>query len=294
MIKKKGGLGRGLSAILGNRSSNLKNEDKDLPGNINEILIEEIIANPFQPRDKFDSEKLEELSVSIRQLGVIQPITVRKISSNQYQIISGERRYRASQMAGKKNIPAFVRVANDQQMLEMALVENIQRENLNPIEIALSYQRLINECNLTHESCSDRVGKKRTTITNFLRLLKLPGEIQTGLIDKKISTGHARALINIQNKDNQLNIYYDLIANGYSVREVEQIAKTFAEKPYKRTSKETKENAYTFQHKKIIYDLSKKFNIDVQIKINKNGSGKIIIPFNSNNDIELISKNLKK
>tara|TARA_B100001758_G_C18303118_1_gene553581 strand:- start:32 stop:919 length:888 start_codon:yes stop_codon:yes gene_type:complete len=292
MIKKRGGLGKGLSAILGNRSSDIK-KDENFLGNKNEILIEEIIANPFQPRNKFDSNKLDELSISIRQLGVIQPITVRMISSNQYQIISGERRYRASQMAGKKSIPAFVRIANDQQMLEMALVENIQRENLNPIEIALSYQRLINECDLTHELCSNRVGKKRTTVTNFLRLLKLPGKIQKGLINNKISTGHARALVNITNKENQLNIYHDTIANGYSVREVEQIAKTFNNKSYKRTSKEIKESIYTFQHKKIIYDLSKKINIDVQIKINKNGSGKIIIPFNNSTDIERISDNLK-
>jgi ParB family chromosome partitioning protein len=226
MKKSKVSLGKGLSAILGNLSNDVMSSSNK---NLDNILISQVERNPFQPRNKFNQNKLDELALSIKQLGVIQPITVRKINLDKYQIISGERRYRASKIVGLENIPAYIRIANDQEMLEMALVENIQRENLNPIEIALSYKRLINECNLTQEECSLRVGKKRTTITNFMRLLKLPTEIQNGLSEGKISTGHARALINIKSKENQMNIYHDTVANYYSVREVEQIAKTFSE-----------------------------------------------------------------
>ena len=243
MIKKRGSLGRGLAVILGdnhinNTNANLKKETLHKSGNTHQILISEIQTNPFQPRIDFDQDKLYELSKSIEQLGIIQPITVRKLEKDEYQLISGERRYRASKLAGLDRIPAFIRTANDQQMLEMALVENIQRENLNPIEVALSYERLINECNLTQEACSHRVGKNRTTITNFLRLLKLPSVIQKGLSERKISAGHARALINVKSNENQINIYHDTIAHGYSVREVEQIVKTFNGYSYKRTSKE--------------------------------------------------------
>ena len=200
MSKKRGSLGRGLSVILGNHRNIIDRditENTERAGSTHKLLISEIKTNPFQPRTEFNEEKLHELSLSIEQLGIIQPITVRKLEKNQYQLISGERRYRASKLAGLKKIPAFIRTANDQQMLEMALVENIQRENLNPIEVALSYQRLIDECKLTQEGCSERVGKNRTTITNFLRLLKLPSTIQKGLSERKISVGHARALINM-------------------------------------------------------------------------------------------------
>ena len=218
MTKKRGSLGRGLSAILGNHASNITTDiTENTPttaGSTHELLIAEIQTNPFQPRTEFDQEKLHELSLSIEQLGIIQPITVRKLEKNKYQLISGERRYRASKLAGLDRIPAFIRTANDQQMLEMALVENIQRENLNPIEVALSYQRLIEECKLTQEACSGRVGKNRTTVTNFLRLLKLPSTIQRGLSEGKISTGHARALINIKSDKNQINIYHDTVAHG--------------------------------------------------------------------------------
>ena len=241
MTKKRGSLGRGLSAILGNTSVGTsieaKQENKPIVGKTHEISLIEIETNPFQPRTEFNQEKLHELALSIEQLGIIQPITVRKLKENKYQLISGERRFRASKIAGLDKIPTFIRIANDQEMLEMALVENIQRENLNPIEIALSYQRLIEEIKLTQEECSDRVGKNRTTVTNFLRLLKLPSEIQKGLSDSKISTGHARALITVKNKVSQLNIFHDIVANGYSVRDVEQLAKDFANNDYKRTSK---------------------------------------------------------
>ena len=246
MTKKRGSLGRGLSAILGNTSiettAQAKKENTPIVGKTHEILLVEIETNPFQPRTEFKQEKLHELASSIEQLGIIQPITVRKLKQNKYQLISGERRFRASKIAGLDKIPAFVRIANDQEMLEMALVENIQRENLNPIEIALSYQRLIEEVKLTQEQCSERVGKNRTTVTNFLRLLKLPSEIQKGLSDGKISTGHARALITVKNIVSQLNIFNDIVANGYSVRDVEQLVKDFVDSDYKRTSKNKSAN----------------------------------------------------
>ncbi len=285
MKKSKVSLGKGLSAILGNLSNDVMSSSNK---NLDNILISQIERNPFQPRNKFNQNKLDELALSIKQLGVIQPITVRKINLDKYQIISGERRYRASKIVGLENIPAYIRIANDQEMLEMALVENIQRENLNPIEIALSYKRLINECNLTQEECSLRVGKKRTTITNFMRLLKLPTEIQNGLSEGKISTGHARALINIKSKENQMNIYHDTVANYYSVREVEQIAKTFSERNYKRTSRNQEYNKHPFAQQKMIHDMTNKLKTEIELKYNKKGDGKIIIPFKNEEELKKI------
>ncbi|MDC0249270.1 ParB/RepB/Spo0J family partition protein [Flavobacteriales bacterium] len=297
MTKKKRSLGRGLSALLGNNTivttTDTQVKNKNLIVKKNEISITEIKINPFQPRITFAEDKIHELASSIENLGVIQPITVRKLKDKKYQIISGERRFRAAQLIGRKTIPAFVRVANDQEMLEMALVENIQRENLNPIEIALSYQRLINEIKLTQEQCSKRVGKNRTTVTNFLRLLKLPSEIQKGLSEGKISTGHARALISIKTVDNQLNIFHDTIANGYSVREVEQIVKDFANSNYKRTSK-TKNiiipNPLPFAQQKMAHDLSRNLNNKVELKRNVKGKGKLIISFENDADLGKIFK----
>jgi len=295
MTKKRGSLGRGLSAILGNNTidipADIKMDNTPLAGQTHEIAIAEIETNPFQPRTEFDQEKLHELASSIEQLGIIQPITVRKLKENKYQLISGERRFRASKLAGLSKLPAYVRIANDQEMLEMALVENIQRENLNPIEIALSYQRLIEEVKLTQEQCSERVGKNRTTITNFLRLLKLPSEIQKGLSTGKISTGHARALISVKNNESQLNIFHDTVANGYSVREVEQIVKDFAESNYKRTSKNnaiSTPNPLPFSQQKMVHDLSRKLDKEVELKRNKKGKGKLIIPFNNDTDLAKI------
>ena len=295
MTKKRESLGRGLSAILGNTSigttAQEKQENTDVAGKIHEILLVEIETNPFQPRIEFNQEKLHELSSSIEQLGIIQPITVRKLKDNNYQLISGERRFRASKIAGLDKIPAFVRFANDQEMLEMALVENIQRENLNPIEIALSYQRLIEEVKLTQEKCSERVGKNRTTVTNFLRLLKLPSLIQKGLSDGKISAGHARALITIKNKVSQLNIFHDIVANGYSVRDVEQLVKDFEDNDYKRTSKNKAANSpqpLPFQHQKMVHDLSRNLEKKIELKRNKKGKGKLIIPFNNDEDLAKI------
>ena len=255
------------------------------------INIEDIQINPFQPRIDFEKEKIYELSESIKELGIIQPITVRKLGYNKYQLISGERRLRASKELNLKTIPSYIRIANDEQMLEMALVENIQRENLNPIEIAISFQRLIKECDLTQEECGNRLGKKRSTIANFLRLLKLPSEIQDGLKKEKISVGHARALINIKEKQNQLNIYQDIIENGFSVREVEQLAKDFSERNYNYKGKKKKiesEDIIPFGHQKKLFDLSKNLNVDIQFKRNKKGSGKIIIPFSDDEKLSEI------
>lgn len=279
MNKKQKGLGKGMDAIL------------PYEAKFSEIAIVDIETNPFQPRIKFDGEALNELAASIRELGIIQPITVRELGYNKYQLISGERRFRASQVAHLTKIPAYIRKANDQEMLEMALVENIQRKDLNPIEIALSFRRLIEECNLTHEACSERVGKNRATISNFLRLLNLPEEIQIGLQKKRISAGHARALLSIKDKQSQLNLFHDTIAYGYSVREVEQLVKDFAENSYKKTSKTRKQKVHTplsFEKQRRMHELCQCLGKQVELKANKKGKGKIIIPFSSDEDFNKI------
>ena len=296
MNNKRNALGRGLSAILKNPKTDITNNtnNEKLVATINEISIDEIQINPFQPRVNFEEEKIFELTESIKELGIIQPITVRKLGYNKYQLISGERRLRASQILNLKTIPSYIRIANDEQMLEMALVENIQRENLNPIEIAISFQRLIKECNLTQEQCGNKLGKKRTTVTNFLRLLKLPLEIQNGLKKQKISVGHARALINIKDSSKQLNIYNDIIENGFSVREVEQIVKDFSDRNYSfSASKKRNEEILTFAHQKILYDLSKKLDKKIQLKKTKKGNGKIIIPFSNEDELSEIFNKIK-
>jgi ParB family chromosome partitioning protein len=294
MSNRRNALGRGLSAILRNPNTDItnnKDEESKLLGTINEISLDEIQVNPFQPRVKFDEDKIYELSQSIKELGIIQPITVRKLGYNRYQLISGERRFKASKTLNLRTIPAYIRIANDEQMLEMALVENIQRENLNPIEIAISFQRLIQECSLTQEECGNKLGKQRSTITNFLRLLKLPLEIQGGLKRQKISVGHARALINIKDTTKQLNIYNDIIENGFSVREVEQLVKDFAERDYNSTvRKKQDKNTETllFSHQKMLFDLSKSLDKRVQLTKNKKGNGKIIIPFSNDEELTAI------
>tara|TARA_B100000609_G_scaffold172356_1_gene147750 strand:+ start:182 stop:1081 length:900 start_codon:yes stop_codon:yes gene_type:complete len=294
MNNKRNALGRGLSAILRNPKTDITDDSKienNNVSNISEILINDIEINPFQPRTNFVKEKIYELTESIRELGIIQPITVRKLGYNKYQLISGERRLRASKELNLKKIPCYIRIANDEQMLEMALVENIQRENLNPIEIALSFKRLIDECKLTQEECGSKLGKKRSTITNFLRLLKLPIEIQDALKREKISVGHARALINIKNKNNQLNIFYDIIENGFSVREVEQIAKDFSDVNYNykaKSRKITSEDIIPFTLQKKLFDLSKDLNVEIKLKRNKKGNGKIIIPFSDDDKLDEI------
>lgn len=226
---KKRALGRGLSALLNDpeneiKSASDKNADK-VVGHIVELELDTIEVNPFQPRTSFNEDTLQELASSIKELGVIQPITVRKIEMNKYQLVSGERRFRASKLLGLETIPAYIRIANDQESLEMALVENIQRQDLDPIEIALSYQRLIDEINLTQEQMSERVGKKRSTITNYLRLLKLDPIVQTGMRDGFISMGHGRALINIDDPEKQIEVYQQIVSDSLSVRDTEQLVK---------------------------------------------------------------------
>ncbi len=286
--KRKNALGRGLGALLEDSPS----MDKKIPisepqtGSINEITLEEIEVNPYQPRTHFDEESLEELAESIKVQGIIQPITVRKLSKNKYQLISGERRYQASKMAGMEAIPAYVRTADDQQMLEMALIENIQRENLNAIEIALSYQRLLSECDLKQEELGDRVGKNRTTVNNYLRLLRLPPDIQAALRDKKISMGHARALINIDNVDHQLDIFKKIISQDLSVRKVEELVRSMGQ-----TEKETKKAEDTPEVGKEIVNLQSKlashFGTRVQVK-SDGKKGEIKIPFVSVDDLNRI------
>jgi len=288
-VKKKGGLGRGLGALI----EGSKTTPPPTAGNpvsiVGEIPVNQIETNPYQPRTHFDQDALEELAESIRVQGIIQPITVRQLNSNTYQLISGERRYQASKLAGLETIPAYIRKANDQQMLEMALIENIQRENLNAIEIALSYQRLLSECNLKQEELGDRVGKKRTTVTNYLRLLKLPPDIQIGLRDNQISMGHARALINIENADLQLEVYRRIIKEELSVRKVEEIVRHISN-GQKNTKPEVKpqEGKYTGEIKKVESRLSTYFGTKINVKSNNEGKGEIKIPFVSVDDLNRI------
>jgi ParB family chromosome partitioning protein len=261
-------------------------------GNIIELDIDSIEINPFQPRSNFNEESLRELATSIRELGVIQPITVRKTDFNQYQLISGERRLRASKLSGLTTIPAYIRIANDNESLIMALVENIQRHDLDPIEIALSYQRLIDEIQLTQEQMSDRVGKKRSTIANYLRLLKLDPIIQTGIRDGFISMGHGRAIINIDDLDIQTDIYQKIVSDNLSVRETEALVKTYQESLKPTPAKTVKGNSFEVKEteKKAI---STYFGTKVEVKIAGNGKGKITIPFHSEEDFNRIIKLIK-
>ncbi|MTI30886.1 ParB/RepB/Spo0J family partition protein [Xanthovirga aplysinae] len=285
--KRKNALGRGLGAILQDSTALEHSENKTDNTEIGKIPLDLIEVNPFQPRTIFNEEALEELSESIRLQGIIQPITVRKIESGKYQLISGERRLQASQQAGMENIPAYIRKANDQQMLEMALIENIQRENLNAIEIALSYQRLISECNLKQEDLGERVGKKRATVNNYLRLLKLPPAIQLGIKENKISMGHARALINVENVEMQLAIFQKIIDEGLSVRKVESLVRgILTENVQKKGEKQNyKPSSEVIQ---LQGRLSSHFGTKVKINHNKQNKGEIKIPFLSIEDLNRI------
>ena len=294
---KKQALGRGLSALLKENtatvnSANDKNADK-VVGSIIEIELEAIEVNPFQPRSYFNEEALRELANSIKELGVIQPITVRKLENNKFQLVSGERRFRASKLIGNKTIPTYIRLANDQEMLEMALVENIQRKDLDPIEVALSYQRLIDEIDLTQEEMSQRVGKKRSTITNYLRLLKLDPIIQTGMRDGFLSMGHGRALINIENTEEQLSIYEKILTQKLSVRQTEQIVKTLkkgVEKPLKAAAKNSETPKFV---SKGLKTFSEYFGHKIDVKLSGTDKGKILIPFHSEEDFNRIKKLLE-
>lgn len=286
MTQKKSGLGKGLSALLDNNipATDLKELNTVQPGIITTLAVELIEPNPFQPRNEFKEEELLNLADSIRVHGIIQPVTVRRVHADRYQIISGERRFRASQLAGLKSIPVYVRVANDQSMLEMALVENIQRENLNAIEIAISYKRLIDECKLTQEDLGLRVGKDRSTVNNYLRLLKLPPQIQAALRDDKISMGHARAIINISDPMMQIKIFNDIIENDLSVRSVEEIVRGTA-KPAKKEVSISEKFLKGLEYKQIQKRLEDKFETKIEVKHRKNGSGQIHFTYFSTDDL---------
>ena len=292
---KKQALGRGLSALLKDpendiKSATDKNADK-VVGNIIELDLEHIEVNPFQPRSNFNDESIKELATSIRELGVIQPITVRKLGFNEYQLVSGERRYRASKLLGLDTIPAYIRIANDQESLEMALVENIQRQDLDPIEIALSYQRLIDEINLTQEKLSERVGKKRSTIANYLRLLKLDPIIQTGMRDGFLSMGHGRALVNIDKKQDQISLYEKIISNSLSVRDTESAVKAYhTEDTIPKEIKKPVQNDPAVFVRKGIKELTDALSVKVDIKSSDNSKGKITIPFKSQEEFDRIKK----
>ena len=300
---KKSALGRGLSALLENSETDITHSKFDpearehVVGSVPLLKVEQIEANPFQPRTHFEEEALIELSESIKKHGIIQPVTVRKMGYDKYQLISGERRFRASQIAGLTEVPAYVRIANDQAMLEMALVENIQRENLDAIEVAISYKRLIDECNLTQEELSNKVSKQRSTVTNFLRLLKLPAEIQLGVRERKITMGHARTLINVDDKETQMAIFESIIEQDLSVRQVEEMVKSIHEKepdaaPVSTSTKAKKTIELSGEYKKLAQTLKSKLSPKAEFTRQSNGKGKIVIPFNSDEDLQKIIKML--
>ncbi|MEJ5316943.1 MAG: ParB/RepB/Spo0J family partition protein [Tenuifilum sp.] len=294
-MSKKMALGKGLGALIDDavdptRNQDIKTEKQVVSELVNEIEIEKIDVNPYQPRTQFDEEALKELAESISKLGVIQPLTVRAVDGR-FQLISGERRLRAAKLAGLKTIPVFIRTADDQGMLEMALVENIQREDLNAIEVAISYQRLIEECNLTQETLSERVGKKRATISNYLRLLKLPAEIQLGISQDLISMGHARALITIEDPKVQLDIYHQTIAEGLSVRRVEELARMANDptpvSPAK--TKDGKEKVNLGEQEIVLKDhLTNRLGLRADVKPGPKGDGKIVIAYNNQAELEAI------
>jgi ParB family transcriptional regulator, chromosome partitioning protein len=289
-------LGLGIRALLSNLDqveTPEKQEEvvRELSHTVAMIPVVQIEVNPFQPRKDFDEEALEELAHSLKVHGLIQPITVRRLSGKEYQLISGERRLRASRLAGLTEIPAYVRIANDQEMLEMALVENIQREDLNPIEISITYQRLIDECNLTHENLGDRVGKKRSTVTNFLGLLKLPPQIQQALKNKDISMGHAKALRGIEDVAIQLSIFNEIISKGLSVRDAEQLARDY-QQPKVRPKSAGRKLSDSYLH--VQDNLRNHFGAKVQIKTAEKGKGQIVIPFSSDEDFNRLLDLLEK
>lgn len=302
-LNKKRALGRGLSALLENSSTDITTKNIGVGGgqtvgSISSLLISQIEANPFNPRTNFEDEALRELSESIKEHGIIQPLTVRKLGRDKYQLISGERRFRASQLAGLEEVPCYIRIANDQNMLEMALVENIQREDLNAVEVALSYQRLIDECNLTQEQLSQKLGKSRSNITNFLRLLKLPAAIQVGIREGLITMGHARALVNAGDEDRQVELFKQIIADELSVRDVEALIKEqrepaksekavadeLSESPEKNNASAELSAAVVEFRNKLADNLASK----VAITADNKGRGKIVITFDSQEQLDRI------
>ena len=282
-MAKRNALGRGLGALIDDAD-----QVREATSVSNEVELSKIQANPFQPRTNFDEDALEELATSIREIGIIQPLTLRKLKDDQYQIIAGERRFRAAKLAGLEKVPAFVREAGDEEMLELALVENIQREDLDAIEVALSYQRLIEECQLTQESLSERVGKKRSTVSNYLRLLRLPALIQKGIREQEISMGHARALVNIAEPETQVMIFKQIVKYDFSVRKVEEIVRKINSDGGDESPKSRKTQSFPEEYGQLKTHLSKYFNTGVDFKINDKGKGKIVIPFSDPKELERI------
>jgi len=281
-MAKKNVLGRGLDALIEGADS--VNQEHVAATSIDEIQISKIEANPWQPRTTFDEEALQDLANSIKEVGIIQPLTLRKVSENKYQIIAGERRFRASKLAGLEKVPAFIRESDDDRMLELALIENIQREDLDAIEISLSYQRLLDECQITQEELSERVGKKRSTVANYLRLLKLPAVIQKAIRDREISMGHARAIINIEDSETQIMLYKQIVKYDFSVRKIEEIVRKInsEESQEKEQKKENKKTPFSPEYDELKKHLTKHFSTNIE------GAGKIVIPFNSDKDLERI------
>lgn len=295
---KKPALGQGLGALLGNAATDITSKEnaQAVLGNIAMIKINMIEANPFNPRTHFEETALQELADSIKEHGIIQPLTVRKVGVDSFQLISGERRFRASQLSGLQEVPAYIRLANDQAMLEMALVENIQREDLNAIEVALSYERLIQECDLTQEQLSQKIAKSRSAITNFLRLLKLPVAIQSGIRDNLISMGHARALVSSGDEDRQLALYHATVEEQWSVRQLERIIKNGAAVATKldKSPKKDFPEPITVDQDQFRHVLAERISANVDIKKAANGGGKLVINFNSENDLNRIFELLSK
>ncbi len=261
--------------------------EKKVEANL-QIDINSIDGNPFQPRTRFDSQSLEELAASIRQLGIVVPLTVRETGDGRYQLIAGERRLRAARMAGLTHVPAYIRTADDTAMLEMALVENIQREDLDAVEVAITYQRLIEECNLTQEQLSDRVGKQRSTVANYLRLLRLPAEIQLGIRNRNLTMGHARTLVNIEDSARQINVFYHIIEEDLSVRATEELVRHMQTAASKDPVKVEKKKRLNTEYEELAKQLSTLFRSEVQFRINEKGRGKIVIPFDDSDEMERI------
>ncbi|MFZ0281793.1 MAG: ParB/RepB/Spo0J family partition protein [Bacteroidales bacterium] len=282
---KKNALGRGLGALI----EGVEKEalEKKVEAN-SDISVDSIDGNPFQPRTHFDEQALEELASSIRKLGIVQPLTVRETGNGRYQLIAGERRLRAARLAGLATVPAYIRTADDQAMLELALVENIQREDLDAVEVAISFQRLIEECTLTQEQLSDRVGKQRSTISNYLRLLRLPAEIQLGIKNKHLMMGHARTLVNIENPKTQMDIYYRIIEGELSVRQAEDLVRMMQTEKIKDPARNERKKKLNDDFKQLSEHLNRIFTTKVSFRINETGKGKIVIPFENPEEMERI------
>lgn len=278
---RRNALGRGLDALI-----NMDEIETSGTSSINEVELSRIQPNPDQPRREFDDESLEELAASIREIGIVQPISLRQLDNGNYQIIAGERRYRAARIAGLQTVPAYIRTVEDEAVMEMALVENIQREDLNAIEIALSFKKLIELNNLTQEQLSERVGKKRTTVANYLRLLKLPAEVQIGLRDKVIDMGHARALLSVENATVQLELYKAIVAEGLSVRKVEELARSMSKSSAAVAKKVAHNSARRKEYSLLTNHLSNFFGTKVQFTCDDKGKGKISIPFKNEDELE--------